>query len=492
MQSALDALNPVATVTSRSRTSSRAPALHAPRRRGSAPVRSLHMVGLEASRLDAFPHVLSGGARQRVALAIALALDPRLLILDEATTALDVVTQRELLDRIASCARRWASLGALHHARPAAPARPAAIGWASSTAARLVDVAPAEHLARVARHAYTRRLLAAFPSLGPARRTRNGRRRPRVRSGAPDDDRARAARALRSDRRRPFARDPRHREDLSARRVPPARRRTVLDDVSFSLVGRRESSPLVGEVRQRQDDARAHRPPRLERADCGAAQARGRRRVPHRAAPRPRWPTGRASRWSSQDPFASSTQCTAMRHHLRGPPLVAQSRARPSDVAGRVHELLESVGPRPSGRLRRPRYPQRRSRRSAAARVAVARAPSRRGPRSSGRRADVHARRLDALWASLDHPATPRAPAWHRESCSSRTIWRRHGTSADRVVVLAGARVVEQGPRRRSYEPTLPPSRAQHHQSERAARGDAARARERRGRRRPIVSSGGW
>jgi ABC-type dipeptide/oligopeptide/nickel transport system ATPase component/ABC-type dipeptide/oligopeptide/nickel transport system permease subunit len=167
MQSALDALNPVATVAEQIVDVILA---HQPFTRAAARERAgtlLHMVGLEASRLDAFPHVLSGGARQRVALAIALALDPRLLILDEATTALDVVTQRELLDRIAELrATLGLSVLFITHDLPLLLARCDRVGVLYR--GRLIDVAPAEHLPRVARHPYTRRLLAAFPSLGPA------------------------------------------------------------------------------------------------------------------------------------------------------------------------------------------------------------------------------------------------------------------------------------------------------------------------------------
>lgn len=106
-QGAMNSLNPVHKVSAQLTDAIRA---HEPKS-GAAARRArarqlLGLVGIAADRLDSYPHQLSGGMRQRVMIAMALALEPQIVIMDEPTTALDVVMQRQILGQLVELRER--------------------------------------------------------------------------------------------------------------------------------------------------------------------------------------------------------------------------------------------------------------------------------------------------------------------------------------------------------------------------------------------------
>ncbi|WP_179950883.1 ABC transporter ATP-binding protein [Xylanimonas oleitrophica] len=124
----------------------------------------LEMVGVGRERLRSYPHELSGGMRQRVMIAMALALRPQLMVMDEPTTALDVLVQREILQQISQLrAELGFSVVLITHDLPLLLEISDRIAVMKD--GRVVEVGTASDIYHRAQHEYTRRLLGSFPSL---------------------------------------------------------------------------------------------------------------------------------------------------------------------------------------------------------------------------------------------------------------------------------------------------------------------------------------
>lgn len=124
-----------------------------------------------ANRIDQYPHQLSGGMRQRVVIAIALACNPQLLIADEPTTALDVTVQKQILDLL-SRLQNERRMGMLLISHDLAVVASRADHIAVMYAGRLVEMAPARTLFKSMRHRYTQALFNSMPRLSDASHTR--------------------------------------------------------------------------------------------------------------------------------------------------------------------------------------------------------------------------------------------------------------------------------------------------------------------------------
>jgi peptide/nickel transport system ATP-binding protein len=178
-QEPMTSLNPVLTI---GRQITETLTLHEGLGRGAAEARAVEMLRLvgipePAQRIKQYPHELSGGMRQRVMIAMALACDPKLLIADEPTTALDVTVQAQILDLMRQLkSKTGAAIILITHS----------LGLVAEMAQRVVvmyggrkvEEAPVDALFARPRHPYTRALLGSVPRLG---------------SSLVDDDKARLA-----------------------------------------------------------------------------------------------------------------------------------------------------------------------------------------------------------------------------------------------------------------------------------------------------------
>ncbi len=165
LQSSLSALNPVITIGAQFDDLLR---VHRPHLSGeerwARAGELLDMVGINAERLRSHPHELSGGMRQRAMIAMALALEPQIVILDEPTTALDVVTQREILEELMGLRDRL-GFAALFITHDLSLLVELADDIAVMYAGRLMERAPAASLFHAPRLPYTHGLLHCFPPM---------------------------------------------------------------------------------------------------------------------------------------------------------------------------------------------------------------------------------------------------------------------------------------------------------------------------------------
>jgi len=291
-----------------------------------------------ARRARQYPHEFTGGMRQRVLIAIALACSPELLVADEPTSALDVTVQRQILDHLETLrAAHGTSLMLITHDLGLAADRADTVVVMSK--GEVVEAGPTAQILRDPQHEYTRRLVDAAPSVSSARA------RASVRAEARDAP--------------PIGEDEQPSQDVLLEAVGLTKRYrlrgqrgeevTALDDVSFA-VGRGRTTAVVGESGSGKTTA-AQLVLGLERPTAGEVRidgevvetARGARRRAIRRAMQPVF----------QDPYASLDPTYSIEHIVDEPLRVARVGDRASRRR-RVGELLDQVALPTSLAQRRP------------------------------------------------------------------------------------------------------------------------------------------
>jgi len=163
-QNAMSALNPVITIGEQITDAIRAHERVSKRQALERAADLLRVVGIDSRHLRGFAHELSGGMRQRAVIAMALALNPALIIMDEPTTALDVVVQRDILQQIDDLKDRFGfSIIFITHDLSLLVEFSTRI--AVMYAGKIAETAPADDLFHDPKHPYTVGLMNSFPSV---------------------------------------------------------------------------------------------------------------------------------------------------------------------------------------------------------------------------------------------------------------------------------------------------------------------------------------
>ncbi len=169
-QEPMSSLNPVYTVGAQIAEAVQAHRDVSRREAKDRAIEMLRLVGLPSpeKRVDTFPHELSGGMRQRVMIAIALACEPKLLIADEPTTALDVTIQAQIIALIDELRERL-NMAVLLITHDLSVVGQVADDVAVMYAGRIIERGPADTVFTDPQHPYTEGLLASIPSIGMSR-----------------------------------------------------------------------------------------------------------------------------------------------------------------------------------------------------------------------------------------------------------------------------------------------------------------------------------
>ncbi len=332
-QDPLVSLNPLYTIGRQLIETIRA---HLPLKAKAARARAIELlrevgIGEAERRVDAYPHQFSGGMRQRVVIALAIAADPELLIADEPTSALDVSVQAQIVALLKSlCEKRGLAVLLITH--DMGVIAEIADRVAVMNRGRIVETGPVADIVRNPREDYTRGLIAAIPSIH-SKSTRP------VLTGADH--------LVRVENIRQNFELPGGFSFPLLRRLSPVRHITAVDDVSFSI-GEGQTFALVGESGSGKSTI-ARIVAGLLRPQTGRVAVGG-RRMGESNAPA----VGGAVQMVFQDPYASLNPRWRIGDIIAEPIRrlgLGQNRA---EIDRQVAELLERVRLEPQARHRYP------------------------------------------------------------------------------------------------------------------------------------------